>query len=292
MGTDEGRAAWGVGDPTAPIRRVLVRPPDESFAVADPELWNYTARPDLGAARAEHAALVSILAGGGAEIVLHDAPQPGRADSVFVFDPVFMTPRGAVVLSMGKELRRGEEAALADRLVSAGVPVIGRVDEGHVEGGDLLRLDRHTVALGLGFRTDTAGAGRLARLLAEQDTELATFDLPCLAGRHACLHLRSLVSLLAPDLAVVFRPLLPVRFWQLLKRRFELVEVPDEELATLAPNVLALAPRRCLMLEGSPVTRGRLEAAGCEVTTYRGDEISLKAEGGPTCLTLPLWRSA
>ena len=62
------------------------------------------------------------------------------------------------------------------------------------------------------------------------------------------------------------------------------------ELATQAPNVLALSPRKCLMLEGSPETRRRLEAAGCEVLTYEGREISLKAEGGPTCLTRPLWR--
>ena len=58
----------------------------------------------------------------------------------------------------------------------------------------------------------------------------------------------------------------------------------------MGPNVLALRPGRCLMLEGNPVTRLRLEAAGCEVLTYRGDEISLRAEGGPTCLTRPLLR--
>ena len=45
-----------------------------------------------------------------------------------------------------------------------------------------------------------------------------------------------------------------------------------------------------MMLEGNPVTQRRLEEAGCEVMTYRGDEISLRAEGGPTCLTRPLLR--
>jgi len=83
-----------------------------------------------------------------------------------------------------------------------------------------------------------------------------------------------------------------VPFWNnLLERGFRLVEVPEEEFATMGPNVLALAPGRCLMLEGNPVTRRRLEQAGCEVLTYRGREISLKAEGGPTCLTRPVWRS-
>ena len=95
------------------------------------------------------------------------------------------------------------------------------------------------------------------------------------------------------DLAVVYAPLLPVPFWRRLRDRgVALIEVPEEELPTQAPNVLALSPRKCLMLEGNPVTRRRLEAAGCEVLTYHGREISLKAEGGPTCLTRPLWREA
>jgi N-dimethylarginine dimethylaminohydrolase len=101
----------------------------------------------------------------------------------------------------------------------------------------------------------------------------------------------SVVSLVAEDLAVVYRPLLPIPFYQLLlKRGLQLVDVPDEEFETLGPNVLALAPRKCLMLDHNPLTRRRLEAAGCEVLTYRGDEMSLKAEGGATCLTRPLLR--
>ena len=56
-------------------------------------------------------------------------------------------------------------------------------------------------------------------------------------------------------------------------------------------NVLALGPRKCLAIEGSPVTRARLEAAGCEVIACKAEEISLKGGGGPTCLTRPLLRA-
>ena len=286
-------APFGVSDPTAPLRRVLVRPPDESFAVEDPGRWNYSDRPDLDEARREHGELVALLEAESAEVLLHDESLPGLADSLYVFDPVFMTPQGAVLLSMGKPLRRGEEAPLGARLRAVGVPVVGRIEgEALAEGGDLLRLDAGTVVLGLGFRTNQSGYRALAAILEQQGTELLPFDLPYLDGKHACLHLRTLVSLVAPDLVVVHRPLIPVRLWRLLERRFEIVDVPAEELATMGPNVLALAPRRCLMLAGNPVTRRRLEGAGCEVLTYRGNEISSKAEGGPTCLTLPLWRSA
>jgi len=101
----------------------------------------------------------------------------------------------------------------------------------------------------------------------------------------------SLISMVDHDLAVVFPPMLPVPFVELLAERgIELVHVPEAELPSMGPNVLALAPRVCLALEGNPVTARRLEAAGCAVHTFRGRELSLKAEGGPTCLTRPIWR--
>ena len=59
----------------------------------------------------------------------------------------------------------------------------------------------------------------------------------------------------------------------------------------MAPNVLAVGPRDCIMLEGNPITKERLEDAGCRVRTYHGDEISVKAEGGATCLTRPILRA-
>jgi N-dimethylarginine dimethylaminohydrolase len=102
----------------------------------------------------------------------------------------------------------------------------------------------------------------------------------------------SFISLVDEDLAVVYLPLMPVPFWQFLcGRGFRLVEAPDEEFTTMGPNVLALAPGKCLMLQNNPITRQRLEAAGCQVLTYQGDNISLKAEGGATCLTRPILRS-
>jgi N-dimethylarginine dimethylaminohydrolase len=102
----------------------------------------------------------------------------------------------------------------------------------------------------------------------------------------------SFISPLAPDLAVVYLPLMPVRLVELLAgREIELVEVPDEEYESLGPNVLALAPRVALALERNRETRRRMERAGVDVVVYRGDEISLKGDGGPTCLTRPILRS-
>ena len=283
---------FGIRSMSEPLRRVVVKRPDAAFAVEDPAAWNYAARPDLEAAWAEHDALAAILAENGAEVLYHDEEQVGRADAIYVFDPVLMTERGAVVLRPGKPQRRGEEEAFERRLEQLGVPILARLfGEAQAEGGDLLRLDARTLAVGLGFRTNRAGADQLRNALAPLGIDVETFELPYLHGPRACLHLLSLISPLDDDLAVVYPPLMSVRFWNALEERsIRLVEVPEDEFPTQASNVLALAPRRGLMLEGNPVTRRRLEQAGCEVLTYRGQEISLKAEGGPTCLTLPILR--
>ena len=276
----------------APLRRVLVRRPDAAFGDADPARWHYTARPDLEEARREHDAFTDLLRSAGAEVIEHAEPQPDRADAIFVFDPALITDRGAVLLRMGKALRRGEEDALGRRLREIGVPLLPALQgEATAEGGDLLWLDRRTLAAGHGFRTNAEGIRQLRAILAPMGVEVVPVELPYFGGPDSCLHLLSLISLVDHDLAVIYPPLLSVPFWRLLRDRgIRLIEVPEEEFPSQGPNVLALAPRKVVMLEGNPVTRRRLEEAGCEVLTYRGREISLKAEGGPTCLTRPVWR--
>lgn len=284
---------YGCQSMVEPLRRVLVRRPDEAFGDADPTRWHYTSRPDLQEARREHDALVDLLRGAGAEVIEHSDPQPDRADAIYVFDPVLITERGAVLLRMGKALRRGEEESLGQRLREVGVPTFAALQgEATAEGGDLLWLDRHTLAAGQGFRTNAEGLRQLREILAPLDVEVVPVELPYFGGPEACLHLLSLISMVDHDLAVVYPSLLAVPFWRFLHDRgIRLIEVPDLEFATQGPNVLALSPRKVLMLEGNPITQRRLEEAGCEVLTYSGREISLKAEGGPTCLTRPVWRA-
>ncbi|HUV13122.1 MAG TPA: arginine deiminase family protein [Acidobacteriota bacterium] len=285
-----------VGSPNTygALKKVLVRRPDAAFAVQVPEDWNYAGTPNLEVAQAEHDQLTGVLREAGAEVIYHDESLPDHADSVFVFDPVLVTGQGAIVLRMGKGLRNGEEAALSRKLKMLGFAVISSLTgSATAEGGDLLWLDGRTLVAGRGFRTNAEGVAQLKGILQELNIQLHAFDLPYLSGPRACLHLLSLISILDRNLAVVYPPLMPVALWEELQHReFEIVEVPEQEFATMGPNVLALGPRKCLALEGNPITRKRLENAGCEVFTYRGEELSLKAEGGPTCLTLPLQRTA
>lgn len=283
---------YGSQSMVAPLRTVLVKRPEQAFGVSDPVAWHYTSRPDVTIAQQEHDALVTLLRQGGAKVVYHDEPQPDHADAIFAFDPALVTDHGAIILSMGKSLRRGEEAAMARRFEQLDIPILYTLyGNARAEGGDLLWIDHDTLAVGLGFRTNTEGYQQLREALSGIGVKVIPVELPYYTGPEACLHLLSLISIVDENTSVVYPPLMAVPFWQeLLRRDFNLITIPDEEFPTMATNILALAPRKCLMLEGNPRTKRLLEEAGCEVMTYRGNEISLKAEGGPTCLTRPILR--
>jgi N-dimethylarginine dimethylaminohydrolase len=278
-----------IQDQTSPLRRVYVRAPEPEAARG----WRdhgWRSAPHPARAAAEHEGLRATIAETGADVVVGTTPSGGDPDAIYVYDPVLMTDGGAVLLRPGKPGRRGEpELARAD-LEAAGVPVLAALGEPALaEGGDLFWLDERTLLAGVGYRTNEAGVAALRELLPGVD--VLWFDLPHLAGPSACTHLMSFVSMLDADLAVAYRPQLPVRLAQLLDDRgVRVVEVPSEELDSMGANVLALGPRVALALEGNPETRHRMEAAGVEVRTYAGAEISVAGDGGPTCLTKPLER--
>ncbi|UCD44670.1 MAG: amidinotransferase [Candidatus Bathyarchaeota archaeon] len=283
---------YGCQNMVGRMRRALVKRPDEGFAVDDWERWHYAGPIDLEEAQKEHDAFSQMLRDEGIEVLYHPEPQPDHSDSIFTYDPAIVTDEGAIILRMGKPLRRGEEGPMARRLTELGVPIHYRIHgDATVEGGDTLWLDENTLALGQGFRTNAEGLTQMTEALEPLNVEVIPVELPYFFGPEACLHLMSLISFADADLAVIFSSLIPVPFWKLLNERgVDIIEVPEEEFDVMGTNVLALEPNRCLMLENTPITRGRLEEAGCTVLTYRGVEISLKTEGGPTCLTRPILR--
>jgi dimethylargininase len=271
------------------LERVLVRPP----LAEDAEHWReygWRAAPDHAAAAAEHELLCGILESAGAEVVVsrHD---PGNPDAIYVYDPVLVGAQGAVLLRPGKEARRGEPAAISSSLAAADVPVAAELaDPVRAEGGDTVWLDERTLLVGIGYRTNEAAVPALAD--AFPGVDVVAFDLPHWNGSGEVMHLMSFISPLDRDLALVYSRIAPVRLLELLAERgIAVVEVPDEEFETQGPNVLALEPRQALALDGNPETRRRMERAGVDVVVYRGEEISKKGDGGPTCLTRPLLRS-
>jgi N-dimethylarginine dimethylaminohydrolase len=273
---------------TGDLRRVLVRRP----LPADADAWEtyaWRARPDVAAAQAEHEAFCLLLEEAGAEVVVSEHDE-GNPDAIYTYDPTLVGRDGAVLLQPGKEGRRREPEATAAALEAAGVPIAARVDlPATVEGGDTVWLDEQTLLVGIGYRTNAVSP--LALHDALPGVDLVLFDLPHWNGAGEVMHLMSLISPLDDDLALVYPRIAPTRLmWLLAERGIDVVEVPDEEFDTMGANVLALGPRRALALEGNDETRRRMERAGVDVVTYRGDEISRKGDGGPTCLTRPLLR--
>jgi N-dimethylarginine dimethylaminohydrolase len=283
---------------TAPIRSLLLKHPREAWLGQDDirRQWKalgYTEEPDLGRAVAEFDRFVDILRGFGTDV--HFLPADARTglDSIYVRDAVCVTGRGLVLCRMGKPLRAGEPGAVGDFCAKAGWPVIGEVREpGTLEGGDVVWLDERTAAVGHGYRTNAEGIRQFREIVAGDGCEVIEVPLPHWDGPGDVLHLMSMLSPVAERTLLVYSRLLPVPFRKrLLEMGHMLLEVPDEEYATMATNVLAVAPGKCVALAGNPRTAEVLNKAGIEVSTCEGTEISRKGAGGPTCLTRPLLRS-
>jgi N-dimethylarginine dimethylaminohydrolase len=275
----------------APIRRVYVRPPvDEDARAWRDHGWRDA--PDPALARDQHAAFRAHLADAGAEVVVGTTRVQGNPDAIYAYDPVLMTDTGVIVLRPGKPGRLAEPDACAQDLAAAGVPVVGALSgTATAEGGDMFWLDDRTLLVGRGYRTNEEGIRQLRALLEPGGATIEVFDLPHFHGPAECLHLMSFISPLDVDLAVVYLPMVPVRLVELLRERgVGLVEVPDDEFDSMGPNVLALAPRVALAVDGNPESRRRMEATGVDVRVFEGSEISRKGDGGPTCLTRPLDR--
>lgn len=280
---------FGVRSMSAPLRRVLLRRPSLTgdFAAAD---WR---APDAGLLARQHEAFGQLLTDLGCVAETADAAG-GLADATYVRDPGLVTGAGAVLFQMSKPARTAEPALLGTALTAAGVPVIAQLTgAARADGGDFIWLDEQTMLAGRSYRTNAEGLRQLTRILAAEGAILESVDLPHDRGPGHVLHLMSLISPVADDLAVVYPPLAPVALMQTLAERgIRVIPVDGDEYETMGCNVLAIAPRHVLMVNGNPKTRAALESAGCQVHGYDGSEISLKGDGGPTCLTAPIWRTA
>ena len=293
---------------TAPLRDVLVVRPGRAFGAAfDDPAHEFLHPVDLDVARREHDAFVELLASLGATIHPLEADDLGpSADSVYAFDPVLVTDRGAIALRPGKPNRRSEPAPLAGALLDRRVPQLGTIEApGTIEGGDTLWLRPDLLCVGRSLRTNQAGIDQLTALLEpalepapgpgpppDPAIDVRVFDLPYWRGPAELIHLLSVISPVSDDLAVVYLPLLPVGLWALLHDfGIRTIEVPDEELPTLGCNVLAVRPGVVVLAAGNPRTAAALALAGCEVREFEAGEIGVNGSGGPTCLTRPILRA-
>lgn len=279
------------------LKRVLVKRPQQAFI--NPERinaqWkelNFLAAPDLKLAEAQFKQFESLLTLRGATLEYLPQDDSVTLDSMYCRDAAIATDRGMILCSMGKPARKPEPLAERKALESAAIPILGVIElPGTLEGGDVAWLDEKNLAVGHTYRTNWEGIRQLKHWVEPMGVHVWVAEMPHYKGPADVFHLMSVYSPVDKNLAVVYSPLMPISFRKgLLEHGIEFVEVPDEEWESMGCNVLAIAPREVIIVKGNPVTRQRLEAAGCQVHEYEGSEISLKGGGGPTCLTRPIER--
>lgn len=281
--------SYGAQSMTADLRDVLVKRPGPAFGRAFENPDHGFLRPvDLERARREHDGFVELLARLGVTVHVLDV-ETDDPDLVYTFDPLLVSDRGAIPLRPGKPNRASEPAVVEGWTSAHGIPTAGRIEPpGTLEGGDTFWLRPDLLCVGRTLRTNEDGARQLAGIVGG---DVRVFDVPYWRGPAELVHLLSVISPVAADLAIVFLPLLPVGLWQLLRELgVRLVEVPEAEYPTLGCNVLAVRPGVVVVAEGNPDTRRALEAAGCEVHAVPLEEVGENGSGGPTCLTRPILR--
>jgi N-dimethylarginine dimethylaminohydrolase len=280
------------------LQSVFIKPAANAFISENiiKKQWqelNYLSEPNYKEALNEFESFETFLKSANVEI--HEFPKDANLtiDSIYCRDASIATDFGMIICNMGKAGRKLEPKAQKQFYLANGIPILGEIiAPGTLEGGDLAWLDEQTLAVGHTYRTNEEGILQLKKLLQPKGIEVIVAELPHYKGESDVFHLMSILSPVAADLAVIYSPLMPIKFRNELKKRgFKFVEVPDEEFESMGCNVLAVAPRKCMMAAGNPKTQKGLIDAGCEVFAYKGDEISVKGGGGPTCLTRPLLRT-
>ena len=290
------KAKFGVSSMTSNLKTVGMLKPMEALRTADPKKWHYGQAFDPTKIDSNYLSFEKILVALDVEILWMTPKNNKIADSVFTYDASFMTQNGAILLSPGKPLRKGEEKIHEDFYVSHGIPIIGKTSGLAVaEGGDMFWIDNKTLVIGKGFRTNQIGIEQIKRILTPFNIEVISFDLPFFKGPEACLHMMSLISIVDEKKALAYVSLLPVGLVQLLEKKgYDLIEAPENEFISsegLNINVLTIRPGVCVMLSGFPQTRKALEKSGVTVHAFDGDSLCIGCEGGPTCLTRPILRN-
>ena len=279
---------WGTPDMVSQLERVLVRTPTTVGKFVEEGFWR---QPDTSALLTEHKSFTELLESLGCTVDVAP-PVEGLVDAVYMHDPMIMTPHGAILLRMAKPVRSPEPAEFRKDLERLGIPILGQLtDPAFADGGDKVWLDAKTLLIGHGYRTNQAGIDQVRALLAPHGVDVFSFDLPHYEGPSAVLHLMSVLSPIAHDKAVVYEPLAPVRLLQFLETRgISWFSVSEKEMLTQGSNILTIRPNVVVLAAGNPVIEAQLRAAGVEVHLFNGDNVAVKGDGGPTCLTAPLLR--
>ncbi len=279
------------------IGEVAIRSPLSSF-VNDEKITNewaslrFHAKPNLKKATIEYNYFKSFLEEDNIKIIELPSSDKLTLDSIYTRDSILVCDSGLILCNMGRSSRTPEAEENFKTLADKGYKIAGQIKSpGTLEGGDFIWINNKNAAVGLGPRTNSEGIRQLKEILGPE-IDLHIVDLPDPNHPDDVLHLMSIISPLDKDLAVIYKPFMPESFLKwLTKFGIEFIEVSEAEYPLMGCNILATAPRSIIMLENLPEIKNKLKNNGCKIRLYKGDEISRKGEGGPTCLTRPLIRN-
>jgi N-dimethylarginine dimethylaminohydrolase len=288
---------FGAQNMVSPLKKVLMKRPQNFMSKVDIKKWNYTSQLDQEILNENYNEFYKIIKNSGAEIVDLKLRNENEelCDSIFTHDPSLVLNDGAIILNMGKNLRKKEIEEHSNFYNEEKIPIIGKViNDGTVEGGDCLWINNKTLFVGESHRTNKIGIDQLDDIVKRHNVKLISTKLPSYNHENSCFHLMSLISMLDENLAIACVSLLTEDLSNLLKEnKIEIIEMPEDEYLkskTLSVNILALSPRNLVAMKGYPKTIDLLIKSGCEINLFSGNELCIKAEGGATCLTRPIWR--
>jgi N-dimethylarginine dimethylaminohydrolase len=280
---------WGADSECGPLTDVVVCPPDNFRWLPTSAISRATLesgrRFDPGAARAQHAELVSAYEGAGVTPHFLE-PDPALPYQVFARDSSVMTPWGAFVTQLKQWWRRGEYAAVIRFYQERDVPIWRMATAGAIEGGDVMIVEPGSVVIGNGEeRTEHAAAHQLAAWFEAEGWEARVEPIP-----GVFVHIDVLMAMLAPKLAAVCMELVSSGLVAWLRGKgFEILDVPGDEAFHLGVNAISLGGDRVLTGAGARSLNEQMRAHGLDLLAPDLDMFTLGG-GGAHCLGQALRR--
>tara|TARA_B110000196_G_scaffold255660_1_gene225701 strand:- start:1166 stop:2065 length:900 start_codon:yes stop_codon:yes gene_type:complete len=288
---------YGLNSNVKKLKNVILKHPKDAFKSQSniDGQWqelNFIAKPDYKIALKQYDKLLNILDDNNVSMNFLPSDNETFLDSIYTHDPMFMTPDGAIIGNMGKQFRKKETDMIEEYLINNNIPILGKIkNNGTMEGGDVIWINKSTVAVGLTYRTNIEGINQLENILSKISITLIKVDLPHWSGPTDVLHLMSLISPLKDKLFLIYEKLIPISFLNFLRSiDINFIHIEESEYETLACNVLPLSEDKCLIVKGNPKTRSIIEKSGIETLEIDASEICYKGSGGPTCITRPIQR--
>ena len=288
---------YGAQNMVEPLKKVLMKKPLASMSEADCKKWNYEKNLNQNLLEKNYFEFHKIIKESNIEIFYLDLQNENKKlfDSIFTHDPSLCLNDGAILLNMTKSLRVDEVPLHEFFYNSLNIPIIGRIlGNGKVEGGDCLWINKNNLLVGESFRTNIEGINQLKKILNEFNINVIPIKIPIIDNNNSCFHLMSLVSMLDNDLVIGYDKFMSGDLIKIFnKNNIKTINIPEDDYLiskSLAINILALSPRNLIMLKGYNKTAELLINHNCKLNFFEGNELCIKTEGGPTCLTRPLLR--